>query len=336
MNDDSRNNIEQPGRRRVLKQAMAAGAALVAGPYVIRHASAQAADLGPYQNAKLNWRQVEGEQITVAVIPASYFDNLIELAPQFEALTGIKVRFEKVPPGQIRQKAMLDLSSKTATYATHRGRSDVLPALRLEQMGRSARPLPQRRDAHRSRMVPLRRHPQGLARCGFDRRQALRHSLRRRDDRPGLSQGPLRRQGTQARRHARAVRAERQGAERPQQPPVGRRAARLRRRRPEHVHLSVDLPRVRRLLVLGRQPCTSIRRRRCARSTGTSTCCRNYAPPRCATGTGPTSPTHFRRVRSARISTRIRPPRCSTIRKNPKSSARSVSPAGRRGPAASA
>jgi multiple sugar transport system substrate-binding protein len=133
MNDDSRKNIEQPasvawverearnpgaGRRRVLKLAMAAGAALIAGPYVMRHASAQAGDLGPYQNAKLNWRQVEGEQITVAVIPASYFDNLIELLPQFEALTGIKVRFEKVPPGQIRQKAMLDLSSKTATYAT--------------------------------------------------------------------------------------------------------------------------------------------------------------------------------------------------------------------------
>jgi len=29
------------------------------------------------------------------------------------------VRAEKVPPGQIRQKAMLDLSSKTGTYATH-------------------------------------------------------------------------------------------------------------------------------------------------------------------------------------------------------------------------
>ena len=41
------------------------------------------------------------------------------LLPQFEALTGIKVRAEKVPPGQIRQKAMLDLSSKTTTYATH-------------------------------------------------------------------------------------------------------------------------------------------------------------------------------------------------------------------------
>ena len=42
-----------------------------------------------------------------------------EQLPQFEALTGIKVRAEKVPPGQIRQKAMLDLSSKTGTYATH-------------------------------------------------------------------------------------------------------------------------------------------------------------------------------------------------------------------------
>ena len=55
----------------------------------------------------------------MAVIPAGYFDNLVSLAPQFEALTGVKLRFEKVPPGQIRQKAMLDLSSKTATFATH-------------------------------------------------------------------------------------------------------------------------------------------------------------------------------------------------------------------------
>ena len=81
--------------------------------------SRQGDDLAPYRAAKINWRQAEGESITVAVIPASYFDNLISLQPQFEALTGIKLRFEKVPPGQIRQKALLDLSSKTATYATH-------------------------------------------------------------------------------------------------------------------------------------------------------------------------------------------------------------------------
>lgn len=108
----------QPARRRFLERA-AATAAVVAAPAAIPSARAQADDLAPYRAAKVNWRQAEGEQITVAVIPASYFDILISLQPQFEALTGVRVRYEKVPPGQIRQKAVLDLSSKTATYATH-------------------------------------------------------------------------------------------------------------------------------------------------------------------------------------------------------------------------
>jgi multiple sugar transport system substrate-binding protein len=107
-------------RRRFLGQAAALGAVGAAGTGWVGQALAQApADLAPYTRAKINWKQAEGESISVAVIPASYFDNLLSLLPQFEALTGIKVRAEKVPPGQIRQKAMLDLSSKTATYATH-------------------------------------------------------------------------------------------------------------------------------------------------------------------------------------------------------------------------
>jgi len=108
----------EPARRRAIVRGAAIGAATLGAPWVARFAHAQAADLGPYQQAKINWRQAEGAEIAVAVIPASYFDNLIALQPQFEALTGVRVRFEKVPPGQIRQKAMLDLSSKTATYAT--------------------------------------------------------------------------------------------------------------------------------------------------------------------------------------------------------------------------
>lgn len=102
-------------RRQMLQQTAVAGAVAAVAP----QAFAQADDLAPYRAAKVNWRQAEGEQISVAVIPASYFENLITLLPQFEALTGIKVRMEKVPPGQIRQKALLDLSSKTGTYATH-------------------------------------------------------------------------------------------------------------------------------------------------------------------------------------------------------------------------
>jgi ABC-type glycerol-3-phosphate transport system substrate-binding protein len=108
-----------PTRREVLLQGAALGAAAAASSVLSGTAFAQADELAPYRAAKINWKQVEGETITVAVIPASYFENLISLQPQFEALTGIKLRFEKVPPGQIRQKALLDLSSKTATYATH-------------------------------------------------------------------------------------------------------------------------------------------------------------------------------------------------------------------------
>ncbi len=112
-------DAHDPTRRGALQRGLALGAAAAAAPWLATSASAQADDLGPYRAAKINWRQAEGESISVAVIPAGYFENLITLTPQFEALTGVKVRFEKVPPGQIRQKAMLDLSSKTATFATH-------------------------------------------------------------------------------------------------------------------------------------------------------------------------------------------------------------------------
>src|SRR3954467_12631118 len=108
-----------PTRRTFLKNGTAAAALIGFGPAVLRQAAAQEADLAPYKSAKIDWQQATGETITVAVIPASYFENLITLAPQFKALTGIDVRFEKIPPAQIRQKSVIDLTSKTGTYATH-------------------------------------------------------------------------------------------------------------------------------------------------------------------------------------------------------------------------
>src|SRR5262245_19037679 len=85
------------GRRDVLRRGVALGAAGLLGPRFVASAFAQPDDLAPYTAAKINWKQAEGEQITIAVIPASYFENLISLQPQFEALTGVKLRFEKVP-----------------------------------------------------------------------------------------------------------------------------------------------------------------------------------------------------------------------------------------------
>ena len=119
-NDDFDPAGALPGnRRQFMGQAAALGAAAGLGGWSGAALAQGAPDLAPYTRAKINLKQAQGESISIAVIPASYFDNLLGLLPQFEALTGIKVRAEKVPPGQIRQKAMLDLSSKTATYATH-------------------------------------------------------------------------------------------------------------------------------------------------------------------------------------------------------------------------
>ena len=109
-------------RRSVIGGALASPLLALGAPWIIRPANAQSMSLGPYQEAKINWRQAEGEQITVGVIPAGYFDNLVGLTPEFEALTGIKVRYEKIPPGQVRQKAMLDLSSQDRHLRHPRGR----------------------------------------------------------------------------------------------------------------------------------------------------------------------------------------------------------------------
>jgi len=108
-------------RRRLLGRSVLAGAALAA-PSIVMGAQptfAQSLSTSAFGKAKIDWQQFKGEDITVAVIPAGYFNNLIDVAGAFEELSGVKVRFEKIPPGQIRQKVLLDLSSKTGTYATH-------------------------------------------------------------------------------------------------------------------------------------------------------------------------------------------------------------------------
>ena len=108
--------------RRTLLKSTLAGAAAVAAPGLLTgraHASGQFMDLESFRGAGIDWRMAEGERITVAVIPAGYFNNLQEVMPDFVTLTGVDARLEMIPPGQIRQKAVLDLSSKSATYASH-------------------------------------------------------------------------------------------------------------------------------------------------------------------------------------------------------------------------
>ena len=73
----TRSGLVTAARCRIIA-GLGAGHGGIGAPWT-RARHAQGDDLAPYQQAKINWRQAEGEQITVAVIPASYFENLIAL-----------------------------------------------------------------------------------------------------------------------------------------------------------------------------------------------------------------------------------------------------------------
>lgn len=107
--------------RRTLLKTAASGAVLLGAPALIgrQRASAQSMDMASFESANIDWRQAEGANITIGVIPAGYFNNLEAVLPAFNEMTGINARLEMTPPGQIRQKAVLDLSSGTGTWASH-------------------------------------------------------------------------------------------------------------------------------------------------------------------------------------------------------------------------
>ncbi len=125
MKKDKHNN-QKPStgtvqRRTVIKAPLAAAAAFAAPGLLIgkAHAAGKYMNLDSFKGANIDWRMAEGSKITVGVIPAGYFQNLEAVMGDFEALTGVQARLEMTPPGQIRQKAVLDLSSKTGTWASH-------------------------------------------------------------------------------------------------------------------------------------------------------------------------------------------------------------------------
>src|SRR3954447_21203840 len=106
---------ESNGNWRIGRRGVVLGA--LAAPAIVHTSRAQEAALGPYREAKIDWRQAAGETVNVAMIPTTFYAGLLALGPEFEALTGIKLTVENIPPGQIRNKTVLDLSSKTGTYS---------------------------------------------------------------------------------------------------------------------------------------------------------------------------------------------------------------------------
>jgi multiple sugar transport system substrate-binding protein len=116
-------------RREFMKTTAKVGGLAIAGtvaPSFLKFAGAQE-KYAEYLKAKINWRQMEGEQIKILVTPAHYFNKFRAVSSGFTELSGIKVDFEIIPPREMRDKAVLDLGAKTGNYASHTGDPMYLP-----------------------------------------------------------------------------------------------------------------------------------------------------------------------------------------------------------------
>ena len=117
-------------RRTFGKIAAGTAAALSAGfhaPAILAQ-TGDNADLAAYEEAQIDWRQAEGESISILMTPAHYFTKFQAVtADVFTPLTGIEVSVEVIPPKELREKAVLDLASGSGNYATHTGDPMYLP-----------------------------------------------------------------------------------------------------------------------------------------------------------------------------------------------------------------
>ena len=119
--------------RRTLAKGIAGSTAAMSGirlfdvPAILAQ-TGDNANLGPYQEAQIDWRQAEGESINVLMTPAHYFQKFQAVtADLFTELTGIEVTVEVIPPAELREKAVLDLASGSGNYATHTADPMYLP-----------------------------------------------------------------------------------------------------------------------------------------------------------------------------------------------------------------
>jgi multiple sugar transport system substrate-binding protein len=72
--------------------------------------------LAYFQQAKINWRQFEGQKLTIGLNKHPYTESLLPLIPEFEALTGIKVEYLILPENEYGAKLTADLSQQRGEF----------------------------------------------------------------------------------------------------------------------------------------------------------------------------------------------------------------------------
>ncbi len=88
-------------RREVLWLGAAATVGAAVGPFIITPAWAQT----------FNWQRFRGTELFLIFYKHPWVDEIVKHVPEFEALTGIKVKYETLPEVQGRQKLVVEMAS---------------------------------------------------------------------------------------------------------------------------------------------------------------------------------------------------------------------------------
>ena len=72
--------------------------------------------LAYFRQAKINWRQCEGQKLTIGLNKHGYTESLLPLIGEFEALTGIKVEYLILPENEYGAKLTADLSQQRGEF----------------------------------------------------------------------------------------------------------------------------------------------------------------------------------------------------------------------------
>jgi multiple sugar transport system substrate-binding protein len=73
--------------------------------------------LAYFQKAKINWRQAEGQSLTIGLNKHPFTESLLPLIPEFRKLTGINVEYLILPEAEYFTKLAADLSQQRGEFS---------------------------------------------------------------------------------------------------------------------------------------------------------------------------------------------------------------------------
>ena len=73
--------------------------------------------LAYYRQAKINWRQAEGQTLTIGLNKHPFTESLLPLIPEFRKLTGINIEYLILPEAEYFTKLVADLSQQRGEFS---------------------------------------------------------------------------------------------------------------------------------------------------------------------------------------------------------------------------